>query len=130
MHTWAQAVIVACVVAITLVLVPALLAIRRAAERGERVLAAAERDLAPMTERLDALVDEVRLLSRDARAELGRLGSLAERAGDLASGAGRVLSVVAGLTRAGQLVSVAAGLKTGLDVFLQRLRKREGDSHG
>jgi uncharacterized protein YoxC len=130
MHTWAQAVIVACVVAISIALVPALLALRRAAERAERVLAAAERDLGPMTEQLKALVDEFRLLSHDARVELGRVAVLAERAEDVATGVGRVLSAVAGLTRAGQLVGMAAGIKTGLDVFLQRLRKQEGDNHG
>jgi hypothetical protein len=130
MHTWAQAVIVACVVAVTVVLVPTLIALRRAAERGERVLAAAERDLGPLTEHLKILVDEFQSLSRDARAEVARVGALAERAEDVAVGVGRVLSAVAGLTRAGQLVGVAAGLKTGLDVFLHRLRKQEGDNHG
>jgi len=129
MHTWAQVVIVVCVVAVTVVLVPALLVIRRVAERGERMLATAERDLVPLTEQLKAVVDEFRLLSRDARAELGRVAALAERAEEVATGVGRVLSAVAGLTRAGQLVGVAAGIKTGLDVFLQRLRKQEGDNH-
>ncbi len=130
MHTWAEAVIVLCVVAVTLVLVPALLAIRRTAERGERVLAVAERELPPLTEHLQSLLDEFRSLSHDTRVELERVAMLTDRAEAVASGVGRVLTAVSGLTRAGQLVGVAAGLKTGLDVFLHRLRKREGDNHG
>ncbi|MGH7392338.1 MAG: hypothetical protein ACREM3_23200 [Candidatus Rokuibacteriota bacterium] len=129
MPPWAQAVIVLCVVAVTVALIPALLAIRRAAERSERVLAVAERDLAPLGEHLKSLVDEFRSLSRDARAELGRVAELTDRAEEVATGIGRVLTAVSGLTRAGQLVGVAAGLKTGLDVFLHRLRKQEGDHH-
>jgi len=130
MHPWAQAAIVVCVVAVTVALVPALLAIRRAAERGERVLAAAERDLGPLTEHVKALVEEFRSLSHDTRVEVARMGALADRAEDVASGIARVLGAVAGLTRAGQLVGVAAGIKTGLDVFLHRLRKQGGDHHG
>jgi len=130
MQPWAQAVIVLCVVAITIALVPALLALRRVTERGERVLAVLERDLVPLTERFKELVDEFRLLSRDAHTELARVAMLADRAEDVASGVGRVLNGLAGLTRAGQLMGVAAGIKTGLDVFLHRFRKQEGDNHG
>ncbi len=130
MQTWAQAVIVACAVALTIVAVPLLLALRRAAERSERVLAAVERDLTPLIEHLRALVDEYKLLGSDVRGEIGRVMALAERAGEVASGVGRVLGAVAGLTRAGQLVGMVAGLKTGLDVFVHRLRKQEGDNHG
>src|SRR5262245_6837557 len=130
MQPWAQAVIVLCVVAVTIALVPALLALRRVTERGERVLAVLERDLVPLTERFKELVDEFRSLSHDARTELARVAMLADRAEDVASNVRRVLNALAGLTRAGQLVGVAAGIKTGLDVFLHRFRKQEGDNHG
>jgi hypothetical protein len=36
--------------------------------------------------------------------------------------------MLSGLTRAGQIVGVAAGLKKGIDVFVQRLRN-QGDHH-
>jgi hypothetical protein len=36
---------------------------------------------------------------------------------------------LAGLARAGQIVGLAAGLRRGVDVFVQRLR-REGDHDG
>lgn len=129
MQPWAQAVIALCVVAVTVALIPALLAIRRAAERSERLLAVAERDLTPLGEHLKSLVDDFRLLSRDTRVELARVAELTDRAEEVATGVGRVLTAVSGFTRAGRLLGVAAGLKTGLDVFLHRLRKQEGDSH-
>jgi hypothetical protein len=40
------------------------------------------------------------------------------------------VSGLAGLTRAGQLVGMAVGLKRGFDVFVQRLSKEQGDHHG
>lgn len=128
MQVWAQALIVLCVVAVTVALVPMLLAFRRAAERTDRVLAIAEQELRPLVGQLQALVDDLRLTSQDVREEVGRLGSLAEQVHGLSTGVTRVLSAVAGLTRAGQLVGVAAGIKSGLDVFLNRLRK-QGENH-
>jgi uncharacterized protein YoxC len=129
MELWAQIVVVVCVVALTIVLVPMVLALRRAAERLESVLALIERELRPMAEQIQALVDDLRATSRDVREELERLGTLAERAHELSDGLGRVLAAVSGLTRAGQLVGVAAGLKSGLDMFLHRLRKDRGENN-
>jgi uncharacterized protein YoxC len=129
MHLWAQIVVVVCVVALTVVLVPTVLVLRRAAERLEGVLALAERELQPLAEQLQALIVELRAMSGDVREELERLGTLAERAGELSDGLGRVLAAVSGLTRAGQLVGVAAGLKSGLDMFLHRLRKDRGENN-
>jgi len=126
MHPWAQAVLVVCVVAVTVALVPALVALRRASERAERVLALAEQELRPLATEVHGLVQEIRALSGEARDGVARVSALTERMDDLSGGLGRVLAAVAGLTRAGQLVGVAAGLKTGLDVFLHRLRKQQG----
>jgi uncharacterized protein YoxC len=129
MQLWAQIVVVVCVVALTVVLVPTVLALRRAAERLESVLALTERELQPLAEQLQALIEDLRAMSGDVREELERLGTLAERANELSDGLGRVLAAVSGLTRAGQLVGVAAGLKSGLDMFLHRLRKDRGENN-
>jgi hypothetical protein len=126
---WVQIVLVLCVVAITIALVPSLLALRRASERAERVLTLAEQELRPLVGQAQALAEEMRELSQRARGEMVRVGALAQRAEEVADGMGRMLSAVAGLTRAGQLVGVAASLKTGLDVFLQRLRKQQGENN-
>lgn len=128
MQPWALLVLVLCAVVLTLVAVPALLALRRAAERAERVLASAEMELGPLLGQVQGLVDELRMLSKEARSEIVRVGALAERVQDLTEGVSRVLSAVAGLTRVGQVVGMVAGLKTGLDVFLHRLRKPSGEN--
>ena len=135
MHLWAQGVVVICLVAVTVVLVPTVLAVRRSAERADRVLAFLEGELRPLLGEMRELVQELRGLGGEAREELQRVGDLTDRAQNTVEGVGRVLGAVAGLTRAGQLVGVAAGLKAGLDMFLRRLRrhardgKQEGDHH-
>lgn len=129
MQAWAQVAIVLCIVVLTVVLVPAIIALRRAGERAERVLAIVEQDLRPLTSRVQELLDELGHLSQGARGELKRVSDLTERVHDVVNGVGRVLTAVSGLTRAAQLVGVAAGIKTGLDVFLHRLRRQGGDDH-
>jgi hypothetical protein len=74
-------------------------------------------------------MDEARAFSQEGREEVARVAALTDRAEDLAGGVARVVSALAGLSRAGQLVGVVAGVKTGLDVFLHRFRKQEGDHH-
>ena len=45
------------------------------------------------------------------------------RVQEVADGASRLLNGLSGLTRVGQLVGIAAGIKTGVDVFFHRLRQ-------
>jgi hypothetical protein len=40
------------------------------------------------------------------------------------------VNAVSGIARTGQVVSLAVGVRKGLDVFVQRLRKGQGDDHG
>src|SRR5688572_9770813 len=102
MQLWAQVVLVVCVVVLTVVLVPAILALRRAAERTERLLAIAEMELGPLLGQLQGMVDELRTFSKETRSEIARVGALAERIQDMTDGISRVLTALAGLTRAGQ----------------------------
>lgn len=129
MHLWIQLLLLACVVAVAVGLVLASLALRRAALRAEGVLAILEQELRPLVGQVLALLADLRTLSREAHADLERVGMVAERVDDLAAGLSRVVGVLGGLSRAGQLVGVAAGLKKGLDVFVHRLRKGQGDNH-
>lgn len=126
MHPWAQMVLVVCAVVVTVALIAALVAMRRASQRAERLLTLAEQELRPFVAEAHELMQQVRALAQETRGEVARVGALTERMEDLSGGLGRVLAAVAGLTRAGQLVGVATGLKTGLDVFLHRLRKQQG----
>jgi len=127
MQPWLQGLVIACLVAITIALVPAIIALRRSAERADRVLAILEGELRPLVGEVRGLVHELRGLSEEARGEMQRIGGLTDRAQDAVEGISRVLSAVTGLTRAGQLVGVAAGIKTGLEVFLHRLRRNDAD---
>ncbi|HXG02209.1 MAG TPA: DUF948 domain-containing protein [Candidatus Binatia bacterium] len=130
MQLWVQVLAVLCLVALTVAAVPAILALRRSAERAERVLATMESELRPLLGEVQGLVHELRGLTEEARGEVQRVALLTDRAHDTVASVGRLFAAVAGLTRAGQLVGVAAGLKAGLDVFLHRLRRQDGASQG
>jgi uncharacterized protein YoxC len=123
MPPWLLVVLALCAVAVTVTLVPALLALRRVGERAERVLAVIERDLEPLVREAQGLVVDLRGLSQEAHQEVKRVSALTERVEHIAEGMGRVLAAIGGLTRVGQLVGLAAGLKTGLDVFFHRLAR-------
>ncbi|MBI3637395.1 MAG: hypothetical protein HY216_14475 [Candidatus Rokubacteria bacterium] len=128
MHLWAEIVLVACAVGLTVGLLAAVAALRRTAERAERVVALVEHDLPPLIGEVRDITKELAALGREARGDLERMRALLDRAHDVAEGVGRVAGAVAGFTRAGQLVGLAAGLKSGVDVFLHRLRQ-QGDHH-
>ena len=129
MHLSVQILLLACAVAVAAGIVLASLALRRAALRASAILAILEQELRPLVGQLLALLADLRALGREAHADLERVGMVAERVDDVAAGLSRVVSVVGGITRAGQVVGVAAGLWKGLDVFVHRLRKEQGDHH-
>jgi hypothetical protein len=136
MPVWFAVVLSLCVVALTIALIAAIAAATRAARRAEGVLAAVERDLdrdlPPLLGALRELIDELRLVSRSTASEIDRIGQITGRVQEVADAAAHLLHALSGLTRAGQLVGIAAGVKTGVDVFFQRLRPRasaRGDGH-
>lgn len=129
MLLWAQALLTVAALALMLALVAAVLALRRVALRAEGVLTIVEQELRPLVGQAHALTEDVRALTREASRELERMGAVTGRLNEVAEGLARFVAVVGGITRAGQLVGVAAGLKKGIDVFVQRLRKERGDNH-
>jgi uncharacterized protein YoxC len=130
MHSWTQPVLLACAVALTVAVVALLLALKRTAQRADAVLRIVEEELRPVIGQAHALSDEVRMLTREASLEIKRVGEVTERVNNVAEGVGRVVSALAGLTRAGQVIGMAAAVKRGVDVFVQRMSKRQGDRHG
>jgi uncharacterized protein YoxC len=129
MPFWAQALLTIASFALMLALVAVVLALRRVAQRAEGVLAIVEQELRPLVGQAHALTEDVRTLTREASRELERIGTVTDRVNDVAEGLARIVAVLGGITRAGQLVGVAAGIKKGIDVFVQRLRKEQGDNH-
>ena len=134
MQSWIYPVLALCAVALTTVLVAAILTLRRAGQRAERVLALVEREIErevpPIVASLRELTSELKLLSRGARDELDRVGQITAHVQELTDAGARLLTALSGLTRAGQLVGIVAGIKTGVDVFFHRLRNDRGDGHG
>jgi uncharacterized protein YoxC len=129
MHPWAQVVLLVCAVALTAALVAAILALRRTLRRAEAVLEIVEQELRPLVGQVLGLTEELRELTRESRREVVRIGDVTERVQTVADGVGRAVVGLAGLTKAGQLIGLAAGLWRGVDVFVHRLRG-EGDHDG
>jgi uncharacterized protein YoxC len=120
----AVGVIVACVVALTIVLISTLLSVRKTALRAERVLAQVEHEIRPMASEIETLTGELQKLSRNANDNLQRIGGIVDRVEDISVQAARLVGAVAGLTRIGQYAGMAAGVKRGVEVFLHRLKER------
>jgi uncharacterized protein YoxC len=120
----AVGVILACVVALTIVLMSTLLSIKKTALRAESVLAQVEREIRPMASELETLTGELQKLSRNANDNLQRIGGIVDRVEDISVQAARVVGAVGGLTRIGQYAGMAAGVKRGVEVFLHRLKER------
>jgi uncharacterized protein YoxC len=130
MSPWVWVVVLACLIAVTVGLVGVLLAIRRVALRAESLLGTLEQEVHPVTTDARTLLSDVSALTREANREMERVGAVTERAHDVADGVSRIVNAVSGIARTGQLVSLAVGVRKGLDVFVQRLRKGQGDDHG
>jgi len=118
----AQAVIVVCIVALTVVLISTLLSLRKTAIRAESVLAKIDQTITPLASQVESLAAELRTLSQHATRELERIGVAVTRLEDVTGKVGRVVGAVAGLTQVGQLASAAVGIKKGLAVFFTRLK--------
>jgi hypothetical protein len=121
MPAWLAAVLAGCAVAISIAVVLAVLSARRALERTAAILAIAE---------ARGLTTDARSLTQEATRELRRAGDVVERVHESAEGVTRIVLALAGLTRAGQVVGVAAALRRGVKVFAQRMRKEGGNHHG
>lgn len=128
MPFWVQLLLSLASLALLVALVAAVWALRGVARRAEAVLAIVEQELRPVIGQAVALTEDVRSLTRDASRELEKVGAVTDRVDDIAGTVGRIVGTLSGLTRAGQIVGVAAGLKKGIDVFVHRLRN-QGDHH-
>jgi len=130
MPGWFHVVLALCAVALTAAAVPLLVALLRVVRRAEAVLTIVERELTPLVAELHGLTDALRDVVRETQQELKRLGAITDRIDDVLSGVVRVLTALGGFTRTGQLLGLAGALRKGVDVFVQRYRRREGDSDG
>lgn len=130
MQPWAQLVLAACAVALTGALVAAILALWRTLRRTDAVLEIVEQELRPLVGQVNGLTQELRDLTRETRREVERVGEVTERVRTVAESLGRVAVGLAGFSRIGQIIGLASGLRRGVDVFVHRLRREQGDDDG
>jgi uncharacterized protein YoxC len=123
MPPWAVTVLVLSAIAVAAAIVRVLLAIRRAVERAEGVLGILEQELRPMVGQVHALAEDVRGVLKETTRELERIEMITDQVQTIAGRVSGVLGALSGFTRAGQLVSLAVGVKKGFDVFVHRMRK-------
>jgi hypothetical protein len=130
MPTWFYYVLAICIVALAAALVAAIVSLAGAIRRAERVLRAVEgeleRDVPPLLVGVRELTDELRLLTHGATAELDRIGQITGRVQEVADAAAGLLTALSGLTKAGQLIGIVAGVKAFVNAFSHRLRKPRG----
>jgi uncharacterized protein YoxC len=129
MNLWWQVPLVLCALALTLALVAAILALRQALQRTARLLAALEQELEPTLGDLRGLTQEAKAATHEVRISVIRLSAVIERAHQVTEGLGGLVTGLWGLTRAGQIVGIAAGIRKGIDVFVQRLATPRGGKH-
>ena len=130
MLPWVQAVFAIGFLVLIAVLVVTLLSVRRTVVRAEAVLGIVEQELRPLVADTHAVLGELRALTRQANREMDRVGAIGERVEEVATGLGRLVGALGSLTRVGQVLGLAAGLKKGVDVFLYRYGKKQGDHNG
>ncbi|PYM08898.1 MAG: hypothetical protein DMD82_01380 [Candidatus Rokuibacteriota bacterium] len=116
--------------AVLILLIPAIISLRRSLQRAETVLMLLEREIGPLAAQTQGLAEDLRTLVRQGNRELERLGAVAERVGDLSERAARLVTAVSGFTRVGQIVGATAAIRKGLNVFINRVRKHGGRYDG
>jgi hypothetical protein len=130
MDLWWQIPVVLCAVALTVALVATVVALRQTLRRAERLLTAFEQEVAPTLVALRGLTEEAKAATREARMTAVRLSAMIERAHQVSEGLGTLVMGLWGLTRAGQIMGIAAAIRKGIDVFVQRLATPTGGNHG
>ena len=123
MPFWAEVMLVLSAIAVAAAIVWVLLAVRRAVERAERVLGILEEELRPLVGQVHAVAEDVRGVLQETTRELERVEMITDQVHTIADRVGGILGALSGFARAGQLVSVAVGVKKGLDVFVHRMRR-------
>jgi uncharacterized protein YoxC len=123
MQPWLWVVLIGCAVALTAALVSAVMALRGALRRIEAVLAIVEQELRPLIGQIHGITEEVRDLTREAKLEVARVGEVTEDLQAVSGGLARLVVGLSGLARIGEVVGLAGGLRRGVEVFVQRLRR-------
>ncbi len=118
----AQVVLVVCAVVLTVALVATLLTFKRTAARAEIVLQLVEREIRPLASQIEGLAADMRALGQTANRELDQASGVIRRLDEISAKVARVIGVAHNLTSLRGITGVASGARTGLNVFLSRLK--------
>jgi uncharacterized protein YoxC len=124
MAPWAVTIVVLCLIALTVAIVMVLISFRRVLQRAESVLGIVEREIRPMAAQLGALTEEFRGLSHQVALEVERLGVVTKRVDEITATVAKIVGVLAGLSKIGEIAVIGSGLRRGLGVFVSRLKSR------
>src|SRR5262245_34068972 len=130
MGPWWQAILILCAVGFTIALVAAILALRQTIHRVGPLLITVDQELKPTLEALRRLLREAQATAHDARTGVKRVAAIAEHVSQVTEGVGALVLGLRGLTYAGQIVGIVAGIRKGAEVFVRRLIASHGGNHG
>jgi uncharacterized protein YoxC len=130
MSLWWQIPLVLCALALTGALVVAILALRQTLQQTEQLLATLEQELRPTLADVRGLTQEAQAAAREARTGIARISAIVDHVREVTEGVGALVAGLRGVTRVGQIIGVAAGIRKGIDVFIERLLAPRGGRHG
>lgn len=112
-------------VALVIVVIPAVLQVARTARAAEQTLASLDREVRPLTSQVQALLQEHRALAEQATKDLRQAEGVVLMTQDVLARLTDLTGLLTGFGTVGRVVGVARGLQKGIDVFVNRLGRRD-----
>jgi uncharacterized protein YoxC len=112
-------------VALVIVVIPAVLQVARTARAAEQTLASLDREVRPLTSQVQALLQEHRTLAEQATKDLRQAEGVVLMTQDVLARLTNLTGLLTGFGTVGRVVGVARGLQKGIDVFVNRLGRRD-----
>jgi uncharacterized protein YoxC len=112
-------------VALVIAVIPAVLQVARTARAAEQTLASLDREVRPLTSQVQALLQEHRTLAEQATKDLRHAEGVVLMTQDVLARLTNLTGLLTGFGTVGRVVGVARGLQKGIDVFVNRLGRRD-----
>jgi uncharacterized protein YoxC len=112
-------------VALVIAVIPAVLQVARTARAAEQTLASLDREVRPLTSQVQALLQEHRILAEQATKDLRQAEGVVLMTQDVLARLTDLTGLLTGFGTVGRVVGVARGLQKGIDVFVNRLGRRD-----
>jgi uncharacterized protein YoxC len=112
-------------VALVVAVIPAVLQVARTARAAEQTLASLDREVGPLTSQVQALLQEHRTLAQQATKDLRQAEGVVLMTQEVLARLTNLTGLLTGFGTVGRVVGVARGLQKGIDVFVNRLGRRD-----